>query len=1109
MRSICIRVAQVAVTVILGVTILVSLGLWRLSQGPVSLNFLAPALERSFAVRDTSFAVEVDDTSLVWGGWQRVIDIRSRNVRVFAADGNLAAVLPDVSIGLSFMGLLRGDLAVSRLDVFGVRAVLERFPDGRFGFQMPTDEEGEKKREGALAETAEGFLRPMRERTGPFRYLQRFSVLEGRFQFIDRMTGESWSIPQAEIVTEFLRDAIETRVALGVDADGQPMQLLATILHDRRSRRIGGRVDFNRLEPSVIARAFPYLHQLADIRAQFSGNVNFEIAHNWQLLGLRLQLLSGFGQATFAMAYPSGSEMVQVSARMNAIRLASLARATPAMSPLAGLDIPVSGVLEGVADPAGLFQLTKVDLTSGAGQVDLPGVFPQIMKIAGARLSADIDAETSTAKVREFSVDFGGTRVSTSGRIRRDDAGYTMAVDGKVAALPLRELAKYWPPGMGVSARQWVISNIVDGTVNEGTVSLALNMPVENDRASIQVESIDGTLQYQGMSIKYWEPLPKVADVGGTATFNAQGFKFAVSSGRLRDLAVEKASVDITGLDAEDQAISIDVALRGSARTLAQILDRKPLGYVSEIGLSPAAISGEAVVRTKFDFPLITGLDAKNINFSASAGLGKLAVSPAPFGLTPRDGDIRLKVNNAGLSATGTARLFASPATIDWREDFRKGAKVRTNLVVSGRLPDMSRPGFGVPPTKLIKGPSDVNVVVTARSDGSTEILAGFELVDTALDMKEVGWTKPVGVPGTANVVVTLDESGVRAVDKFSVDAGSSKLLGSARPRARDRAGWRIDIERFENAGGDLAGRIDIGQDGAVSATVSGRRFDIGPIMDAEEDGAPPAAEAPDKPSLRLNARFDELRWGPDRKLRQANLLLHRQRGAVRGLVLDGVMGKQAKLDVKFLPGPDGQILRIVADDFGEVLSMSPTKGRVAGGTLLVRGIRPSQDAPIKGDFIASKFTLSKAPTLAKVLQVASLTGIGAAMSKKGLDFDAFEGQFVYKDNRVTFSKASAHGSSIGMTVNGILDLEADTANLGGTLVPAYSFNRAIGKIPVIGSLLTGGENEGVFAATYRVAGPLEKPKISVNPLSALAPGFLRNLFGLGAGKPQRDTPAN
>lgn len=1107
MRSICIRVAQITVTVILGVTILVSLGLWRLSQGPVSLNFLAPALERSFAVRDTSFAVEVDDTSLVWGGWKRVIDIRSRNVRVFAADGNLAAVLPDVSIGLSFTGLLRGDLAVSRLDVFGVRAILERFPDGRFGFQMPTDAEG-KKREGALADAAEDFLRPMRERTGPFRYLQRFSVLEGSFQFIDRMTGEIWAIPQAEIATEFLRDAIETRLALGVDADGQRMQLLATILHDRRSRRIGGRVDFNRLEPSVIARAFPYLNQLADIRAPFSGNVNFEIAHDWQLLGLRLQLVSDFGQATFAMAYPSGSEAVQVSARMNAIRLASLARATPALSPLAGLDIPVSGVLEGVADSAGTFQLTKVDLTSGAGQVDLPGVFPQVMKIAGARLSADIDAGTSTAKVREFFVDFGGTKVSTEGRIQRDDAGYSMAIDGTVAALPLSELATYWPPGLGVSARQWVTGNIVEGTVTEGTVSLALKMPVQDDRATVQVESIDGTLQYQDLSIEYWEPLPKVVGVGGTATFNAQGFKFAVSSGRVRDLAVEKASVDITGLDAADQAISIDAALRGSARTLAQILDRKPLGYVSDIGISPAAITGEAVVRTKFEFPLITGLDAEDITFSASAGFGKLAVSPAPFGLTPRDGDIRLKVNNAGLSATGTMRLFASPATIDWREDFRKDAKDKTNLVVSGRLPDLARPGFGVPPTDMIKGPSDVNVVVTARSDGTTEILAGFELVDAALDMKEIGWTKPIGVPGTANVVVTLDENGVRGVDKFSVDAGSSKLLGSAAPRAKDRAAWRINIEQFENAGSDLAGRIDIDPGGTIAATVSGRRFDVGPILDAEEEkGEQPSAV--NAAGLRLNARFDELRWGPDRKLREANLLLHRQKGIVRGLVLDGRLGKQAKLDVKFLPGPDGQILRIVADDFGELLSMSPTKGRVSGGTLLVRGVRPSPDSPIEGDFIASKFTLSKAPTLAKVLQVASLTGIGDAMSKKGLDFDAFEGQFVYKDNRVTFSKASAHGSSIGVTLNGILDFDADTANLGGTLVPAYSFNRAIGKIPVIGSLLTGGENEGVFAATYRVAGPLEKPKISVNPLSALAPGFLRNLFGLGAGKPQGAAPAN
>jgi hypothetical protein len=40
----------------------------------------------------------------------------------------------------------------------------------------------------------------------------------------------------------------------------------------------------------------------------------------------------------------------------------------------------------------------------------------------------------------------------------------------------------------------------------------------------------------------------------------------------------------------------------------------------------------------------------------------------------------------------------------------------------------------------------------------------------------------------------------------------------------------------------------------------------------------------------------------------------------------------------------------------------------------------------------------------------------------------------------------------------------------------------------------------GVFAARYSVTGPLKSPQVSVNPLSALTPGFLRGLFGVLSG---------
>ena len=81
----------------------------------------------------------------------------------------------------------------------------------------------------------------------------------------------------------------------------------------------------------------------------------------------------------------------------------------------------------------------------------------------------------------------------------------------------------------------------------------------------------------------------------------------------------------------------------------------------------------------------------------------------------------------------------------------------------------------------------------------------------------------------------------------------------------------------------------------------------------------------------------------------------------------------------------------------------------------------------------------------------------------------------------------------------------ADVVDLEGTVVPAYALNSLLGKIPIVGGLLSGGEKgSGLFAANFRMTGPQENPKVSVNPLSALAPGILRRVFGVfGDGPPE------
>ena len=77
------------------------------------------------------------------------------------------------------------------------------------------------------------------------------------------------------------------------------------------------------------------------------------------------------------------------------------------------------------------------------------------------------------------------------------------------------------------------------------------------------------------------------------------------------------------------------------------------------------------------------------------------------------------------------------------------------------------------------------------------------------------------------------------------------------------------------------------------------------------------------------------------------------------------------------------------------------------------------------------------------------------------------------------------------------VNLDNDTIDVRGTIIPAYVLNSIVGHLPVIGDILTGGDGEGVFAATYRAQGQLKDTTITVNPLTALAPGILRDLFKL------------
>jgi len=142
-----------------------------------------------------------------------------------------------------------------------------------------------------------------------------------------------------------------------------------------------------------------------------------------------------------------------------------------------------------------------------------------------------------------------------------------------------------------------------------------------------------------------------------------------------------------------------------------------------------------------------------------------------------------------------------------------------------------------------------------------------------------------------------------------------------------------------------------------------------------------------------------------------------------------------------------------------------------------------------------SDFRVKDAPALGRVLQAMTLYGLAEVMTGPGLAFSKLVAPFRLAGDTLSLTDVRAFSPSLGLTLAGNIDLATRTANLSGTIVPAYFFNSLLGKIPLIGRLFSPEKGGGVFAADYRVDGPLDNPSVHVNPLAALTPGFLRGLF--------------
>ncbi len=167
-------------------------------------------------------------------------------------------------------------------------------------------------------------------------------------------------------------------------------------------------------------------------------------------------------------------------------------------------------------------------------------------------------------------------------------------------------------------------------------------------------------------------------------------------------------------------------------------------------------------------------------------------------------------------------------------------------------------------------------------------------------------------------------------------------------------------------------------------------------------------------------------------------------------------------------------------------------------------------DASTTGTLWARDFVILGDPVINKVVVNAANNPAGANLQgrrqlgqqRRRIVFNQMRAPFSVGGGKFVLHDSYINGPLLGATMRGQVDFKAQRVRLGGTYVPLYGLNSALGSIPIIGNLLVGRRGEGIVGITFAVHGPISDPKVVMNPVSVVAPGLFRQIFEF-TGRPQ------
>ncbi|MGB0960807.1 MAG: DUF3971 domain-containing protein, partial [Halocynthiibacter sp.] len=1002
--------------------------------------------------------------------------IEVENMVYHDASGDAVGFLPSVRSRFSSLGLLRGKIVPVSLEARGLKLYGERDETGQIGLVFGSGVEArfdftnvEAQIDALLAELKLSGLREI-------------DLRDVDMRFMDLRTDHGYFLTNGAVYFENNATALEGRLNFEFSEEFDQGAFVAVQARlDRRTGIFTTSAELNDVKSHAVAGIDPSLAWLGFIDAPVSGALRTNLTEKGQFENSAGTLELGAGRVTASAGnIPLGFDQGKLYFTVDHARKSMQFDEFSLKSDL--LNFTASGRMFLKNNRSGTPEALTGQFNIDALTVTDSDIFDTPVEIKNGSIDVAADLENLSLTVGSFVVPYQGAKVVISGEFDPQKPGYGARVDLQGYGLTPAIVQSGWPKPVAVKARAWFMKNVSKGRFE--TAQASLRMDEDGHPQSV------AQFTFEGVDIRYSKTLAPLLRAKGYGNLKNTRFALGLEEGVVKvpkggEVNVSGTQMRVDNIRQKPADGQFNIAVDGQVTDILRYLNAPPLSVMDKAKRPVDIASGRVVAALDLRLPLRKKVPKELVKFTGAGHVTGVKSTKIAKSIAITADRLALTVDNSHVALSGRALVNDVPFDGRWQQNLTKGDQ-SGSVLGTAVLSQAFVKGFNLNlPEGSVKGKSHANVEIRYSGAGKApSLLVTSALKGLDLRIASLGWRKSpkqkagLRVEGRLSVPMAIDRLELTAPGFTAKGAMSFAEIGFK----------SLDLKELK-----VGSWLDVtGSLGAVSGTKSPKMTLKTGTLDLRRL---PKSVGPNTGGGAGNAIDVAL----DRVIVADGLILTNVKAAIntKGGIsgpFSGRINGNAPVSGILKRHRNGVAIDIQANDGGRVLKSAKVYSSARGGRMTVR-LTPLGRGRYDGHLVIKDTRVADAPELARMIGALSIVGLLQQLNGDGIHFSTVEGQFAIDPALFQLKSGRAVGASMGITLEGFMDLKSKHMNMQGVFSPIYFIN-SVGQV-------FSKKGEGLLGFNFSLKGHADDAKIKVNPISALAPGFLRGLFRKDLKKPK------